>query len=184
MCAERPGTRRRSRPRQSSRPPARAGRARRANSRERSRNRPRGGAPPAARPGSVRSSERRRPTSLTWAGRSPAPCRSAATTGDVPAVERRDVRGLGRMQEVAGRVDASTVVRSPGSTRGPSVPGSSSQPAMTASSWSGTQSAVKTTRSQSTALMPPESSSVSSTSSTRSLPRIAVTAVRVRTGAR
>ncbi len=75
-------------------------------------------------------------------------------------------------------------VRREASTAGPSVPGSSSRPPITASSLSGTQSAVKTTVSQATLRVRPLSSSVNSTSSTRGRPWIALTAVRVQSGVR
>ena len=75
-------------------------------------------------------------------------------------------------------------MRRPASTAGAPVPGSSSSPAITASSLSGIQSSLKTTVSHATVRVAPVVRSVSSTPSTRGRPRIALTRVRVQTGTR
>ena len=75
-------------------------------------------------------------------------------------------------------------VRRAASTNGPRVPGSIARPAITASSWSGIQSAVKTTVSHVTVRARPLSTSVSSTASTRGRPWMALTFVLVHSGVR
>ena len=126
-----------------------------------------------------------RAVSRTAAGQSPGLRRYAATLGATcrPSRAQTSAVSAGCMRFPA-REHASPSRRSAGSTSRPGVPRSSSQPAITASSWSGIQSAVKTTRSHSTVLVSPESISVNSTDSTRSDPWIALTLVRDQTGAR
>ncbi len=102
--------------------------------------------------------------------------------GDVPAVECGDVGGVDRMQQVADGEDAGCAGAQGAVHAGPAVAGSRSRPAERASSLSPIQSPVVMTVSQRTVRRAPLSRFWISTDSTRDLPLIRVTRVRVATG--